>query len=736
MRSSRPLTPHRPRPQLPWNREDIGEVVAADVASKEAASPKRPPGSPSSRPDRFEPPAPTAVSVTSPRPSVDEGPVLVAIRELLSRPTLFDACLKMVEAPPGRPPALQIDEGEITAVAERNEGSYAVTFRAPGPRTLEIIHDRPFPGPTQPVIRQAENGFRVVERWNVPYAGKLDDGTLVEARYPRRLNLYSRRIFGKALSADDYRRLVGARPGAYLRLSARHEPADTLEVRVVSEGQTWLFSHDPQGSGPRVELMGWRRRQLNHPGTEARALARALPALDEWGVRKIVTRVGLQSDEELGDGDWQRIGFRQSASAPRAESWSHEGGIRELSFSLVPGSPTRLRLERIGRTHPEPPLRSQSAPTAPDGGVPTAGAGTSVGIKDDPRYGAGAPVPEPFFEDAGLTQGLQQIHAFLSRSVSPAAYARLAEGDAAARTEVWAAQDRLTIAVGEREPTHVAMVRPSGEYGLVIDRNVPALPNEPRTSLDASRPALARNRKVYGLDLDERWYTPATEPLDDGTWVRVAHPQLARTCAEGIFGRPMGAEDYRKLLAVPPGGRIRVVASSKEFPILTVDVRHPFFRAQQHEFYWNPFIDGPEAHTSIWVRREHAPSGVGAQVFADSVDAYDEYGIKLITLDAAQGSGYVGAVVWPKLGFNAPLDEQLREKLPPHLRDSETVLELLQRPGGEEAWGQVAQTMPMVFAVDPESLSRQTLRSYMERRRPVAFTDGASDGLPDDSEAA
>ncbi|HZH02961.1 MAG TPA: hypothetical protein VEY30_04190, partial [Myxococcaceae bacterium] len=511
-----PLSPLAPRSPYPAREE------RPETAAIRTVRPEEPAGFPAADAFDLSVGAPATVPEASPlgRPKT-EREVLEALDGLLSHPEVFRACEVLTEASPGRAPAVQIAEGELSAVSDRDEGAYAVTFRWAGPRTLEVIHDRPFGGSTEPRRRTLGGkgeGFEVIERWNVPFAGRLADGTLVEARYPRRANLYSRRIFGKTLTGEDYRQLVGARPGAYIRISAQHESEDRLEVRVVSDGQTWLFSRGTEGQGPRVELVGWTRREVDGPGAETRALARALPALDAHGVKEIVTRVGMQSEKLLGNKDWSRVGFRrESPSRGELDAWHDAGGMRELTFNLGPGSASRARLERLRRSAEQNlDLPRTSAARATDEGLPTTGADF---VPPTPSV-SGRPTALP---SRRVIEGLKAIHTFLGRRIPLSAYAQLAEGPAQGHVEVWATPDRMTIAVDGGTVPYITTVRSPRKGVLEVFRDVPSLLGTPTPGLGHEQPSLSRHRRVGPLKLEEHWYAATEDTLADGTRVLADH---------------------------------------------------------------------------------------------------------------------------------------------------------------------------------------------------------------------
>lgn len=75
-----------------------------------------------------------------------------------------------------------------------------------------------------------------------------------------------------------------------------------------------------------------------------------------------------------------------------------------------------------------------------------------------------------------------------------------------------------------------------------------------------------------------------------------------------------------------------------------------------------------------------------------------------------------GYFVWPKLGFDGDVPEDVRAKLSPHLQKYETVLQLIQAPGGEKEWIRHGDDISVRFLLHPGSDSWQKLERYTEER--------------------
>jgi hypothetical protein len=78
------------------------------------------------------------------------------------------------------------------------------------------------------------------------------------------------------------------------------------------------------------------------------------------------------------------------------------------------------------------------------------------------------------------------------------------------------------------------------------------------------------------------------------------------------------------------------------------------------------------------------------RTMADSVEAARKVGATRITLNAAGSSGgksgYRGYTIWPRMGFDAPIPFNLRQKLPESLSASNTLLDLHTSREGRDWW--------------------------------------------------
>lgn len=122
--------------------------------------------------------------------------------------------------------------------------------------------------------------------------------------------------------------------------------------------------------------------------------------------------------------------------------------------------------------------------------------------------------------------------------------------------------------------------------------------------------------------------------------------------------------------------------------------------------------------------------GFGTKAFADQVRGMVREGGKEIVTTAGKGGGgkdkMNGYYTWPRLGYDAPLEEQYRRKLPEQFRDARTVQDLMATREGAEHWKQTGYMAQMKFDTTPGSRSIQVLNRYLASKGEPPIDDGES----------
>jgi GNAT superfamily N-acetyltransferase len=134
-------------------------------------------------------------------------------------------------------------------------------------------------------------------------------------------------------------------------------------------------------------------------------------------------------------------------------------------------------------------------------------------------------------------------------------------------------------------------------------------------------------------------------------------------------------------------------------------------------------VDGvPEVENVHFIlEKEHQGTGLGTAVLAKQIAHATRHGLSKIKTYAAGNfrsiDTYNGYYTWPRFGYDAPLDEWTREKLPATLADAGRLSDLMKTPEGREWWKVNGEDGDMEFDLRAGSLSRKVFAEYLRRKK-------------------
>ena len=211
-------------------------------------------------------------------------------------------------------------------------------------------------------------------------------------------------------------------------------------------------------------------------------------------------------------------------------------------------------------------------------------------------------------------------------------------------------------------------------------------------------------------------------------------PEVDKKRLASMFGKMFGYDAPLEIIAdcvgAPDDAEV-TVSLSDTGKSLDIEMRHPAF-AQTCTRYVTQSEDGKVTihNESIFIKKEEQGSGLGSRIFSSQVVWAREHGVANIKCHAAKlndaGEAYYnGYVTWPKLGYDAPLEQARYERYEDfdvaeeaaRLFSAETVQDVLEAPGGLAWWekngiGLVEAT----FDLSPDSRSSQIHHEYLKRR--------------------
>ncbi len=188
--------------------------------------------------------------------------------------------------------------------------------------------------------------------------------------------------------------------------------------------------------------------------------------------------------------------------------------------------------------------------------------------------------------------------------------------------------------------------------------------------------------------------------------------------ALAAVGRELSLEDMAALVGAPNGSQVQAVAMGNH---IDIETSHEAFaghlrRTLGRDEEGRLFLE----NKTFYLRA--GKTGLGTAVFAHQVDAARRLGIDYIKAEAVSPMFHKenGYYVWPRLGFNGPLDGATRASLPPQLAHARDLLDLMQTPEGRAWWKQQGRSVYVRFELDKNSKSSRHLEHYLDKKGPRA----------------
>lgn len=199
--------------------------------------------------------------------------------------------------------------------------------------------------------------------------------------------------------------------------------------------------------------------------------------------------------------------------------------------------------------------------------------------------------------------------------------------------------------------------------------------------------------------------------------------------AQGVLGRPVTMDDLHNLIGAQDGFKTEAFVKNSLVVINTT--------GQNGEV--GSYILMNQADENGQMRRtlntafvsngKGAGQGKGREMFAKSVEHARKMGVERLTLNAARGDKngeqLVGYAVWPKFGFDAPLELGSRQiwAMPLKMKwqymtgKLKTVQDLQATPEGVAFWKEHGDSANMSFDLSEGSLSSHKLAAYQAAKK-------------------
>lgn len=229
----------------------------------------------------------------------------------------------------------------------------------------------------------------------------------------------------------------------------------------------------------------------------------------------------------------------------------------------------------------------------------------------------------------------------------------------------------------------------------------PDQPATPQTPAQQARSQAVKGQIEAGGD-------KAPIPATRSTPEHEKSEALTRSLIGRIFRNPALTPDH--LVTLTGAGEGARATFRKGERGLEVEIVHRDYRMTR-EFYRSGSKLICENH--FFGLNEDA-RGRGAAIFARQVDHLRAAGVDEVRTLAYRDDtrGIVGYAVWPRLGYDGPLEGDLRRSLPADLKTARRLSDLMWTPAGRAWWTEHGDGVHLTFDLSPDSLSSRVLTAY------------------------
>jgi GNAT superfamily N-acetyltransferase len=203
---------------------------------------------------------------------------------------------------------------------------------------------------------------------------------------------------------------------------------------------------------------------------------------------------------------------------------------------------------------------------------------------------------------------------------------------------------------------------------------------------------------------------PSIKPAPSTATIEARSPDFAKA-SQKIFGRVLTDQELANLSGIAKGklyvevyhdtGEITIRGDTKEYTV--------------HRSLKRASVFGDELilkANSFYVKKQYQGKGLGADVFGRMVDQAEKSGIDTISTHAARSDIENGYYTWAKFGYDGPIPDRIRAKLPAALASARQVSDLMITPEGSVWWKTHGESIYLSFNPKPGSKSRQIWDAY------------------------
>jgi hypothetical protein len=276
--------------------------------------------------------------------------------------------------------------------------------------------------------------------------------------------------------------------------------------------------------------------------------------------------------------------------------------------------------------------------------------------------------------------------------------------------------DQIKKAFGERVAERISIAEgPTWTGGVIGGRPTPIRILAPQLIIglglnDRAKAALRPDADIKE-SLPEYGLSKADVEGADGSANEL---RRALEVASRILGRKVTAADLASIAGAPDDVKVSVLAgAAKDY--VTISYSNDKVSALRQLYRG----DGgkPEIY-NFSLEIEDMGKGLGAQILGRQIENATRLGVeRMLTMAVGEkSSAYVGYQVWPKFGYDGPLNDEHRQALPDRFRGAEKISDLYRTKEGRDAWAEHGSDIDVTFDLTPGSYSHRVWRAYREEK--------------------
>lgn len=186
-----------------------------------------------------------------------------------------------------------------------------------------------------------------------------------------------------------------------------------------------------------------------------------------------------------------------------------------------------------------------------------------------------------------------------------------------------------------------------------------------------------------------------------------------------LLGKNVSEKDIASMLGAPDDAVISMhMYSGKEIKFYVKSDAVAAQRTLKRDSRGNLYIHNDE----IVVGKDFRGQGIGPKMVAKQIHFAAKLGVKYLDTNAARlevgGTEiYVGYKVWPRMGYDGPLPQNIRDSAPKSLGKISRMRDVMATKEGRDWWEKDGgESIDLKFDLTPGSYSRETLKKYLKAK--------------------